>query len=565
MKITDIEIANVFGARDVVLHLQRPVTILAGGNGNGKTSILQGVALALSGALARGITLKKDYAQLVHEGQAAGQVTVMADGREHYMVLPKGKGQHAAEHVALPYVLDATRLSSLSDKDRKTFLFNLLDIRITSDLVKARLKERGADMAKAERVVPMLRAGFEDAAKLAAEQATLSKGAWKTVTGEQWGSEKAIDWVAEVPEFSQPALDALLSSAADTDEALAQANQKVGALQAQINQQSSAAADRAALQEKAGKIDRIKTKMSVDEAETKSFEIQLETLLAASTRMKCPDCGVALFVQDNQLMHADGDTMATVDLQRIPALREALRINRTALANDQRDLAAAEAARDRLAAMEAAGAHVKESELLAAKGEVTSLQAARADLTKQIDAMTAVKRAATDAGQKTTKAADHHKDIMAWLAIAEALGPNGIPGDLLKEALAPVNARLAQSAEDTSWLRVVINADMSITFGGRLHQLLSKSEKWRADAMLTEMVSHLSGLRMFMVDEFDILDLQGRAQALAWLDTLGINSEVDTVLVGATLKSATSAWLESVEAFWVHGGVCRCEALAEAA
>jgi hypothetical protein len=124
-----------------------------------------------------------------------------------------------------------------------------------------------------------------------------------------------------------------------------------------------------------------------------------------------------------------------------------------------------------------------------------------------------------------------------------------------------------QSAEDTGWPRVEIAPDMLITFGGRPYQLLSESEKWRTEAVLVEAVSYISGLKLFLLDRFDVLDIKGRSQALAWLDTLGINNEVDTVLVGATLKSATSAWPESFEAFWVHDGICQSEAreMAEAA
>lgn len=562
MKISSVSVSNVLGAREVNVPIVTPVTIFVGPNGNGKTSILEAVRMAMTGQPARDVNLKKNYSQLITEGATAGQASVTCDAGEYWMMLPTGKGSHATENPSLPYVLDATRLAALSDKDRKTFLFGLLGLKITGDVVKERMKKRGLDMAKAERVVPLLRAGFEEASKHAAEQATQSKGAWKAVANEQWGSEKAETWSAAVPEFDQAELDALLASAKDTDQALADANQQLGALVAQSKQSGDIEARRAALEQSAAKIDRIEKKLKVDEAEHIDLHARLATLrasLATQDAMACPQCNSMLVLRDGCLEHVDpADAKGTDhDLARIPALEHAIDLGNKAIANDRRDLAAAQAAKAELATMDKAGTKpIKESDIMAARDKAQSLKADRDELSAQIDALNAAKRAAESAAENTKKAASHHADIMAWLAIADALGANGIPGEMLAEALGPLNSRLEQSADDTGWPKVRVGTDMSITYGGRLHQLLSKSEKWRANAMLTEAVSYLSGLKFFTLDEFDILDMPGRAQALAWLDTLAINSEIDTVLVGATLKSTAANWAASTSAYWVSHGVC---------
>ncbi|MGK9630576.1 hypothetical protein O6383_24315, partial [Salmonella enterica subsp. enterica] len=82
------------------------------------------------------------------------------------------------------------------------------------------------------------------------------------------------------------------------------------------------------------------------------------------------------------------------------------------------------------------------------------------------------------------------------LEIADALSPDGIPGEMLAEALGPMNARLGASAVAAGWSIPQITADMEITGDGRPYALLSESEKWRADAMIAEAVSYLSGLRL---------------------------------------------------------------------
>ncbi|MGT2493072.1 hypothetical protein ACU4GD_27810 [Cupriavidus basilensis] len=114
---------------------------------------------------------------------------------------------------------------------------------------------------------------------------------------------------------------------------------------------------------------------------------------------------------------------------------------------------------------------------------------------KDLDTARAAQRALAQADAVTQKAAQHHADVAAWDALAEALGPSGIPADLLSEALDPINERLSAAANESEWMRIGIEADMTITAdGGRPYALLSESERWRADAMIAEAISRLTRL-----------------------------------------------------------------------
>lgn len=573
MKITAINVSNVLGARNVNVHLTSPITVFCAQNRNGKTSLLEAVRMAMRGEPARGVNLKKNYNQLITEGASTGQAAVeTVEHGEMWMMLPTGKGAHAPDNAALPFVLDPTRLGALNDKERKAALFNLLGLKLTPAAVKAKMQEQSLDMVKAERVLPLLRAGFEDASTNAAEQATLSKGAWKNVTGEQWGSEKAVDWTASAPAFDQSEFDSLLAQAADADQAISTATLNLGSLTAQHNQFLQHAGRVVELTVKAEKLDRITKKLETDEAELAEMQNRLATLKASEETQHaktCPGCGAMLLIKDGQLVHVDLSAAKGTDddLSRIPAIEQAIHLCRNAIANDRRDLAEAEAAKAQLKEIESSTQTVKQSDIDSAKGHTDKLKAERAQLATRIDLLTNAKRAAADCETNTQKAAAHHADVLAWLAISVALSPNGIPGQLVAEGLKPLASRLAQSKEDTGWPLVSISQDMAITYGGRAYQLLSESEKWRADAMLAEAISHVSGLKLLLLDRFDCLDLPGRSEALAWLDTLAINNEIDTVLVGATLKSAQANWAPSTSALWISDGHCQFELkeLAEAA
>lgn len=582
MKINTITVDNVLGVRTVDVRLSAPVTMFVGGNGQGKTSILDAVRLALIAEPARGVNFKKDYGRLIREGAGTGQAQATVDGRECWLLLPTGKGAQLDQHPALPIVLDPSRLAALKPAERKALLFGLLGVKATAADVKPLMVARGLDAKKIERVLPMLRAGFDEAATVASEAATQAKGAWKLVTNEQWGSDKGGSWKAPQIEFDAAQLKRLTSDAAALDQQLAMANQALGALRERRQQAQGAAVQREQLQTKIGQIGRIKKKLDFDERELAKAQSNLAqcqggprdgllhelgwslsymVFYGDALDDSEPELRVRKALDDYEAEHGKANLSSqTIDADRAPGLKEAVNLLTNAVINSKRDLAEAEAAVAQLEALESLGEPVKESDFQAAEAKAQDLTAKRSALTADIDAANAAKRAADGADAATAKAAELHADITQWIAVAEALGPNGIPGELVGKALGPVNSRLTQSAEDTGWQRVLIDNDMAITYGGRSYALLSESEKWRVDAMLGEAVANVSGLRLLMLDRFDVLELAGRAQALTWLSTLAINNEVDTVLVGATLKAATGQWPEGIEAFWVSNGMCQAGA-----
>ena len=109
-------------------------------------------------------------------------------------------------------------------------------------------------------------------------------------------------------------------------------------------------------------------------------------------------------------------------------------------------------------------------------------------------------------------------------------------------------------------MRAAIAADMSVstrdpaTETWRDYRLLSESEQWRVGAVIAEAIAHLSGLRLLVLDRFDVLDLAGRGQLLGWLDSLAQDGGLDTTLLFGTLKSAPGGLPETIAAHWVEAG-----------
>lgn len=140
-----------------------------------------------------------------------------------------------------------------------------------------------------------------------------------------------------------------------------------------------------------------------------------------------------------------------------------------------------------------------------------------------------------NAAQVKENALRQHKNVERWTKMAEALGPDGIPGELLTEVLAPLNEHLRASAAATGWPQVHIAADMAITCGNRWYPLLSESERWRADAQLAEAVSTFAGLGILVLDRFDVLQPALRQPGLRWLASL--QDRYTAILVFATMES----------------------------
>lgn len=603
MKITRISAQNYLGIRAADIALDRPVQLFAGRNGAGKSSLMEGIRHALTGETVR-VGLKKDYGSLLTEGAESGFVEVVADGGAYAVALPSGKGT-CFEAGAINYVLDAQRFASLSPDERRAFLFGLMGLSSSGDAVKKRLADKGFDDARVALVMPLLRAGFEAACKEAQNRARDAKAAWKTVTGgETWGKDKAAGWrPAALPEGAGRAgarLENARAKLAEADGALATAQQALGAARSAVQARDEQEQQRTQLEERAGRIERIRAKLAKDEAELADWQAKVADAKAAaggvkkvravledavlrglaevaaeflgiaeaSTGIVVSDSGEIL-EWDQALLNrakahvaeyrAQSGAVPAEDAQAAATLAEyekARDLMQSAVANGRRDLAAAEAAEAQLVELDKAAA---------AGGDAPNFDELREDVQQKIEARDAWRadvekyKALTEQAARQEKvvadAGRHHADVLAWLEIADALSPDGIPGEMLAEALGPMNARLGASAVAAGWSIPQITAGMDITADGRPYALLSESEKWRADAMIAEAVSYLSGLRLLVLDRFDVLDLAGRADAIEWLNALAEADEIDTALVFGTLKALPGGLPDSMQAHWIDGGV----------
>lgn len=571
MRLDRILVENVLGLRRADLALRARILLVAGPNGAGKSSLGDAISMALLGKPRR-VSLKKDFGQLVTEGAKKGRAAVWADGEQIGEIkLPSGDHGESLPAGAqyLPYVLDSALFAAASSDERRKLLFQLTGCKATPDLIEARLLELGAAADKVATIKPLLLSGFPAACADAKTRATESKGAWRAVTGETWGEKKGEGWEVEVPEgvtFNQQDLDAAQAALTKTLGQIEDGNRFLGGLEHQAQQAAGFAQRKAELEERAALLPRANAKLQATEKDLAEWQAEVDRLApvlaeanANAAGMKCPCCEATLKVEDGKLVEfkgAKGEAKKTSDLAfAMQTAKDALATYQRIRANDLVAIQQAEQAQRDLEAL------LTEDNAPPEPGKVEKTQEALNQLRQQrdqqqakVNALIELRDAEAGAAETNRKAAQHHADVIAWLAIAEHLSPEGIPAELLNKAMTPVNTALQVMSRLTGWSQVALNAGMELTANGRAYGLLSESERWRCDTLIALAIAQVSGLRIALLDRFDVLDLPARAQLLGALIEMAKLDSIDTVIVSGTLKArpATPADIQTV---WLENGV----------
>ena len=573
MRIESIYIENFQGLRHANLTLSAPITMVCGLNGAGKSSLKEAVGLAL-GEAAR-ITLKKDYAKLVTEGEKKSQIIIGHDGVASSITLPNGKMERTdvSGQEYLPFVLNPDAFAKMDDKGRRSLLFALTKSSAKPEVAVEKLLTRGADPDKAEKIKPLLRSGFNAAMEQAKTYTSESRGAWKALTGEAYGSDKAEGWMVNIPaladgtpEVSQDDLIQAQAEHAKAVEEIGKGDQHLGGLRAKREATDSMATRKTEIEEVYLQLYRRQTKLAttntgLEEWKTKIGEAQQKVEAhSGESSCDCPGCGVKLKVVGKGIELFKGKT---ADLNKQAAAKLGLQQANDAYnlllrtqANDLKAVAESEQAGRDLDAMVATTGEIITDAMIQRVVDAINVQRNLRDAAAaKVEAMRERLDLIVNAEKKAEQAAQYHKDVKAWTLIAAALAPDGIPGEILAGALKPINSSLAKLSTIAGWPAVSIGADMAITAAGRLYTLLSESERWRCDALIGLAIAIASGLRLVLLDRFDVLITKARSQLLALLLSLAKAGEIETAIICGSLKEKPVKLPAEFNAVWIENGV----------
>lgn len=563
MELQSIQIKNFQGVSNVSVAVNAPVLLVTGHNGAGKSSLRDAIRLALTGAASR-VSLKKDYGNMIKDGTKKADVIIGTDEGAYNYALPTAKGVHS-DNPYLPLCIDAAAFASMKADDRRKALFELSGCTINANKVREMLLAEKCDPALTEQILPMLRSGFPAAEAEAKERTSQARGAWKQVTGETYGSQKAESW--EAPAVEAPAVEAiehLKQQLAENQKQTAAKHQQMGSLKAALQNKANLDNQIAELKLQAGKIERIKAKQVTDEkslADVQQLINEAEQASLSQQALPCPCCQAMLVYSPTERALIDATTLSTkagdAGIAKLEEYRNSATMLQRTIANNQRDLAAAEHAAQQLASMKADDETLSAHHVEALQGDINDLDDLRQGIQGELNDLVEQQIAAAQAHSKTVDAARQHMLVVDWAKIAEQMAPSGIPANILSQALKPFQNLIDNiNSLVPRWPAVGITPDMELVAGHRSYGLLSESEQWRVQAVITLALAQLSGINLVVLDRFDVLDPVSRVELMeALCDLSDQNQHLQVVMLGTLAKPAAGLPDSYIQQIWLEAGV----------
>ena len=555
-----INISNLLGIKTANI-VTRPITMIAGENGAGKSSVLAGIRMACTGAVER-IEYKKNVGELAHNGAKSYGAQVRLNDEVRFEFGKTFGNNHAPnnQHHLINLVAGGKRPAELKADELQKLLIELSGVSLSADEAKKRLTQAGHDEEKINLVLPKIATSFDSAESFAKSQATEAKGAWKSVTGETFGEAKAENWVAlkpELPDVDLAELNAKYQS--HTSEIEFHRSEKI-----RVENHNRWLKDRIANLEQhkanASKLDEYKELLVIAEkdlSEHLAEIVRLEALAAGTpepTKYPCPCCDKPLMWLNGKLevWQHEGqapDLEAKAQLKRMiesKQVRESLVIRR------KREIEQAAAAATLVESIENEIDGKAFQELSVIDTAISEASTAQREVRQEIDQAKAVIAQAEQADQKTINAKRYFVDVVAWLKIADELSPTGIRQKLINQAVSEFNGLLGSFG-----LPVVVGTDMAISAFGRSYNLLSESEQWRVNTLMQLAIAIQSGIKFVAIDRFDVLHVSSRPQFLKLFNSLTESGQIETIIVAATLKEPPRGLPDSFSVYWIEEGIAK--------
>lgn len=550
-----ITIQNLLGIKHADIK-SSPITFISGANGAGKSSVAVAIRLALLGEVER-ITLKKHAAELAHNSAKDYGVKV-AIGDDVFS-FGKAFGNHHENSKYLGIVTGATRPAELKDADMQAMIIHLAGISLTAEEIKKRLS--AYDPRKVEALMPNILKSWDDAESAAKTHVTGLKAVWKSITGEPYGEVKASSWAAYKPDTNP--------------ERLAELDAELGMLQTQIEQlgklETEGKTKNTELQnriknleshrEHASKIDSIKDLLAGAEKALDDHKADIANLeeLASGTpepvKYDCPCCKNPLMFANGALAQWEHEGKAP-DLEAKASLKrliESLDIRVSQVTKRKKEL-------DQAVASKAIADDIErdiEGKSLIDITEITEqISTKRAEFdaaSKERNALSIAAAQSATADEKTANAASHHADIKEWDAIKNEMSPTGLRQKLITTALDSFNEAIG-SIKTIGIPTIRIGINMIPTLNDRPYYLLSESEQWRVNAVLSLAISMLSDIKIAVIDRFDVLSVKDRPPFFRLFAELTKRGDMNHIVVAGTLKEPPNL-PPPYSVYWMDDGV----------
>ena len=544
-----IEIKNFRGISSASFLVDK-IAMLGGRNAAGKSSLAQATAALLTGQAipVRGVS-KSTAGQLVRSGTAAGSAKLTDGENTAEISWPKAAVKTTGQPPqATEFAAGLSCIINMNAKDRAAALSQYLNAEPTREDFDKEL----APLDLPEKLLDQLwdvieQTGWDGAHNNCKEKGAKLKGQWEQITGANYGSKIAENWI---PDGWEPELDGLSEESLQAD-----LNDARQVFEAAIATEAIDDNRRAEIESKADQVQGLKE--TVAELTDKASQIDADRDQAFSELKKlplpdhvdpliCPECETKLQLSSGKLTAAT--VISAAELKKRADAIEKAKSKTDGLTNELNDTRdELSSARQQLKDSQAAAVELDQMSKAAAGDSSCNIEQARTHVQhaeERLEAWT----------QKTQ--ADHRQMNIALNAeLIKALAPTGIRQKKLAEALDKFNHGMAEFSEISRFGTVELDSELNSSLNGTPYHLLSKSERWRVRITLQLAMAGIDKSSAVVIDGADILVNRELRNGL-----IGLLQMMDIPAV-VTMAMQDVSWLPDLAAaglgnsYWVDGGV----------
>ena len=485
-----LTIRNFRGVESATIEINK-LTLIGGGNFQGKTSIAQAAGAVLTGnAVPLPDVKKKDARLFLRDGQKTGSVE-LKDGETTGKINYPGGTYSGNLHNISKESAGFCSLLDMKPVDRLREVTEILKAEPTKEQFIAAMQAAGFkkdfDFDRVWAVIDQY--GWEQAYQRAKEAGARLKGGWETITGEHYGSQKAESWT---PEGLTEGTEEELKSAA---EAANKAHQDA------ISSQAVSTANEDAKKNAAEALEPLKKEHASLQGQIKPLLEKMEIAKKAMSELPkrpgdslqtCPWCSNAIAFDSNGFV-----TKAKMLTREAKEAVEKKRADITAQIDTlSREITHMNGMLARTAQSIAINEDIvkRPAQSAAATVDTTETQAA---LEKARFAITAF--------QAKQEADAKHTLIGQNAIIQDQLKPEGLRKAVMLERLSVLNQALVDISTAAAWIPVSIEQDMSVKYGTRPLAFCSASEQFFSRIALQMAIAKHLGHRIIVVDGVDIV------------------------------------------------------------
>ncbi len=586
--IKGIKIVNFMGITDAEIDLTAPLNIFSGTNEAGKSSIRDALLWGFTGS-ARGLRTHNEQASLIKEGAKVAEVTVyLSDGhaftrRKTAKTAAQVMGDVPEIGLSPAILFDPYTFLAMEESARRELLFkvipglhpteqNVYERLIRWPAVEAIPYESTMEVSPNDIIKPIAKMAASHGFHGAEKECVAKRREAKRVRDEYKGAtepEKTLTidgQTYDIPTLNLSAIEATLKELSkEKDDLLRQkgaGEARAKRLERVQNQLANLIIppvpdpnELIALQAKQGDC---AASLAQVEREIKQLESQLRPweefpaiCPAITQQIPCPKAGERIG-QDPP----DAGILEAFHQNRTGLYSAAGKIERE-IENYRGQFNEHWLAKDKEADL------ALELEALKDAPEATiDLDAEIATRQRRIDRGTAFDRAVHDYDlalgryQDTlAKLAAAEQEVIIYDALAKALAPDGIPSQMIAEALDGINELLEDAAGYFFPGRYLhLTGDLGIVLQNSPYITLSKSAKYRVGVAFQFALARLTGARILLIDEADILDDDRRGDLIKFL--LAKVSDFNQIMVFMTTAEPPKFSMGggNLQTWWLENG-----------